>query len=247
MTDSVNQNRIGISVQGLEKCFGHTVVLKDLNLEVKRGEFLTIFGPNGAGKTTLIKILSTVIPPSSGEIRIAGVNLREGGQELRRKIGVISHSTYLYENLTAYENIKFYGKMYDVPDVERRALEVITEVGLKNRMHDLVSTYSRGMQQRLSLARAIIHHPSVLLLDEPDSGLDQHASLILSGLLQSLQAEDRTIIMTTHNLTSGLALCDRAAILAGGRIVYQEEMGALDAATFDRTYFQYVGEAGDIG
>jgi len=231
-----------IEAQGLTKFFGHIAALQTIDLKVKKGEFLTIFGPNGAGKTTLIKILATLIRPTSGIVKILGFDAREQGEELRKNIGIISHMTFLYDNLSAYENILFYGKMYDLEEVEEKSRQVIAEVGLEGRMHDLVRTFSRGMQQRLSIARAIIHNPKVLLFDEPYTGLDQHAAQMLKNVLQELHTGERAIIMTTHNIQQGLEMCDRVAIQVNGKIVYEENIAKVDLDNFEEIYFHYVGK-----
>ncbi len=228
-----------VEIEGLTKSFGHHFALQGVNLRVKKGEFLTVFGPNGAGKTTLIRILSTLTKSTSGNLRVAGFDLEEG-EELRRRIGVISHQTFLYDNLTAYENIRFYGGMYDVKNLKQRVEEVIEEVGLTSRMHELAGTFSRGMQQRLSIARAIIHQPTVLFLDEPYTGLDQHAAKNFKNLLEKLHTGERSIIMTTHDLSRGLEMGDRVAILVSGKIVYQEESDRIKREVFERIYFDHV-------
>ncbi len=228
-----------VEIEGLTKSFGHYKALSGVNLKVRKGKFLTIFGPNGAGKTTLIKILSTLTKSTSGSFRVAGFDTEEG-EELRRGIGVISHQTFLYDNLTAYENIKFYGQLYDVVNLEQRVEEVIKEVGLFPRSHELVRTFSRGMQQRLSIARAIVHRPTVLFFDEPYTGLDQHAARIFRNLLANLHTGERTIIMTTHDLSRGLEISDMVAIMVSGRIVYLQEAEKVDRQTFEKTYFAYV-------
>lgn len=231
-----------IETESLTKLFGHVMALRGIDLTVRRGEFLTIFGPNGAGKTTLIRILSTLLKPTSGTVRISGIDARDDTENLRRNIGVISHNTFLYDNLSAYENIEFYGKMYDIENIEEKGKQVIKEVGLSGRMNDLVRTFSRGMQQRLSIARAIIHDPKVMLFDEPYTGLDQHAAQMLKNMLKKLHTPDRTVIMTTHNLQQGLEMCDRVAIQVAGQIVYQEDIAKVDLDNFEETYFHYVGK-----
>jgi len=230
-----------IEVQGLTKSFGNHLALKGVELRVREGEFLTIFGPNGSGKTTLIKVLATIMKPSSGSVRVAGFDLRDSPVPIRRKIGVVSHQTFLYDDLTAFENLKFYGRMYDVPNLEARIHEVITKVGLASRLHHQVRTLSRGMQQRLSIARAVLHRPSIMLLDEPETGLDQYATARLREVLDTLSAENGTVIMTTHRLEYGLEMGDQVAILAGGRIAYQESKQSLDVDSLRQTYYRLTG------
>lgn len=231
---------LAIKVNGIRKNFGFLEALRGISFELKKGEFLAIFGPNGAGKTTLLKILSALTRPTSGTAHVAGYDVLEGDPGLRRSIGVISHMSCLYGDLTSFENMLFYAKMHGVDDPPRRAAEVIEEVGLKARMHDRVHTFSRGMQQRLSIARAIIHNPSVLFLDEPYTGLDQHAAIILKEHLATLHTEKRTVIMTTHDIARGLEMCDKVAIQVRGKITFMESIGNIDKDHFERLYFDTV-------
>ncbi len=229
-----------ISVQNLRKSFGSLYALRGVTFTVAQGEFLTIFGPNGAGKTTLIRILSTITHASSGEIRVGGVSLRERSETIRRRIGVIAHQTFLYEDLTAEENLKFYAHLYDVPHSAQRVDAVLTEVGLQARRRDRVRTFSRGMQQRLSIARAMLHNPDLLFLDEPYTGLDQHAAQLLSGWLRQLKSEQRTILMVTHDLEQGLDLADRVAVLVQGRLVFDRPKREIEVPHFRQTYNELV-------
>jgi heme exporter protein A len=243
-----------IEVRGLVKSFGSKVALEDVDLDVAEGEFLTLMGPNGAGKTTLIRILATLTRPTRGSVRVDGCDLAKQGNEVRRRIGLASHQTLLYGDLSAEENLRFYGRMYDVSDLEEGINALLQRVDLEHRRHDLVRTFSRGMQQRLSLARALLHDPAILLLDEPYTGLDQHAAEVLREMLVAIApplspptlggmkggARSRTVLMTTHNLERGLELCDRAAILVNGRIVHQASEGDLDVASFREAYSHYL-------
>ncbi|GAB4250809.1 MAG: ABC transporter ATP-binding protein [Thermoleophilia bacterium] len=239
---AVEAPNLAIQVRGLWKYFGHFPALRGLDLDVAHGRFLTIFGPNGAGKTTLIKVLSTQAGPSAGLVRVGGVDVAREAHVLRRRIGVISHNTYLYPNLTALENLMFYGRMYRVPDLAERARQLLAEVGLRGRMDDRAGTYSRGMQQRLSIARALLHEPDIMFLDEPYTGLDQHASKMLRSVLETLHTGERTIVLTTHNIEQGLEMCDEVAIQVRGRMVYREPSSAVDRGTFAETYFAHVGK-----
>ena len=148
-----------VEVKSLTKSFGSRLALKGVDLVVGEGEFLTILGPNGAGKTTLLQILATVSRASSGKIRIGGLEVGKESTEIRRRIGYVSHQTLLFDDLTAYENLKFYGRMYDVPDLDRRIHSLAEKMELSSRLHQLVRTLSRGMQQRLSIVRALLHDP----------------------------------------------------------------------------------------
>ncbi len=229
-----------IQIQSLVKSFGHTYALRDVHLEVPKAEFLTIVGPNGAGKTTLLRILATLLKPTNGLVRIDGLDLASGSAEIRRRIGFVSHQSLIYGNLTVEENLRFYGRIYEVPALEERVEMLLHLVGLEARHRDPARALSRGMQQRLAIARAIIHQPSVMLLDEPYTGLDQQATEMLRQLLQTISAESRTVIMTTHNLERAVELCDRLAILARGRVVYEVENASLSLADLQQAYWQYV-------
>lgn len=240
--DRVTRNNdFTIEVHGVTKSFGYHLVLRGIDLQLKRGEFLAIFGRNGAGKTTFLKVLATLLKPSSGSVRLAGLDLNDNSMEIQRKIGVVSHQTFLYDELTAYENLRFYGRMYDVPDLEERVHELIAKVGLTSRIHDRVRTLSRGMQQRLAIARAMVHDPSILLLDEPETGLDQYASAMLRELLVTFDAEERTVVMTTHSLERGLQMGNRTVILSKGRIAYEGSNKDLNLTELQEIYRRYTG------
>jgi heme exporter protein A len=160
---------------------------------------------------------------------------------LRRSIGVLSHHTYLYDDLTAAENLRFYGRLYGVGDLERRIPAALEEVGLALYFHDPIRCFSRGMQQRLAIARAILHEPTLLFLDEPYTGLDPQGSVVLSRILARLKSDRRTVAMITHNFEEGLALADQVMILARGRVVYQSPTSGMDRAGFVAEYLARVG------
>lgn len=233
-----------IEVRDLTKVFGRHHALRGVNLELAEGDFLTVVGPNGAGKTTLIRCLAGLSKPSSGTVLLAGEELSSGGPRLRRHIGFVSHQTLLYDDLTAAENLHFYGRLYDVPHLENRTREIVAHVGLKHRLHDPVRTFSRGMRQRLSIARALVHEPSVMLLDEPYAGLDEQATDMLQDLLREMSEGEQTVIMATHNLGRALDRGRRLAILLAGRIVYETPKDNLDAKGLRAIYRQYVGGHG---
>ncbi len=233
-------SELDIIAEGVTKSFGNIQALCGVDLKVRRGEFLTVFGPNGAGKTTLIKLFATLTKPTSGKLIIANQDIKKEPDKVRGLIGVISHDPYLYVNLSALENIKFFASLYGVSQTEEKAVEVIKQLGLESRMHDLVRTFSRGMQQRLDVARAIVHEPKILLLDEPYTGLDQHGARIFGELLKWLKSQNRTIIMTTHNLPEGLEISDRAVILDRGKIIYESGADRVEIARFKEIYFEKV-------
>ena len=225
-----------VKVEGLTKSFGNHLALRGIDLEVRQGESVVIFGPNGAGKTTLIKVLATIMNPSSGRILVDGLSLKNNAEEIQRRIGVVTHQTFLYSNLTAYENLEFYSRMYDVPRRKERIHKVVAMVGMTSRLHDRVGALSRGMQQRLSIARSLLHKPAIMLLDEPETGLDQQAISMLWEALETEGEGKRTIILTTHNLERGLELGDRLLILDKGKIVYEGSRQVLDLAGLKEAY-----------
>ncbi|OGO24995.1 MAG: hypothetical protein A2144_10425 [Chloroflexi bacterium RBG_16_50_9] len=179
--------------------------------------------------------------PSSGMVLVDGLSLKDQAEPIRRRIGVITHHTFLYHNLTAFENLEFYSRLYDVPHPRKRIEEVAATVLMTSRLHDRVGTLSRGMQQRFSIARALLHNPSILLLDEPETGLDQQAVTILRNTMHSEQGERRTILLTTHNLERGLELSDRLLILTQGKIVYERKTMALDLSGLKDAYHECTG------
>ena len=221
-----------ITTTQLTKQFGPFMALRGLDLDIRPGEFVTIVGPNGAGKTTLLRILATLSRPTHGSVSIAGHLLPKGADQARRQIGLLSHQPLIYGDLTAEENLRFFGQMYDVPQLAARVLELLDQVDLIERRSDRARTFSRGMQQRLAIARALLHNPAVVLLDEPFTGLDPRASDRLEELLHLLRDGQRTVVMTIHDLERGWAMCDRALVLARGKIVYEARTSEVDVATF---------------
>lgn len=225
-----------IEIRQLTKAFGHQMALRGVDLSVAEGEFLTLFGPNGAGKTTLIRTVASLARPTGGTVRLWGKDLDKEATVLRRRLGFISHNPLLYGDLTPDENLHFFARMYDLPDPATRIQSVLDQVGLTARRRDPVRTFSRGMVQRLAIARAILHDPDVMLLDEPYTGLDLQAADMLRSVLQELAASDRTVILTTHNLEQGLEMCDRAAILNRGKMVWQGSRDSVDLASMRKIY-----------
>ena len=229
-----------IEIRGLIKAFGSRAVLKGVDLEVAAGEFLTLVGPNGAGKSTLMNIIATLSKPTGGRLRVAGHDPARDATAVRRCIGMVSHRTLLYDDLSGEQNLRFFARMYDVPHAAARLETLLRQVGLWGRQHDPMHTYSRGMQQRLAIARALLHDPPILLLDEPDTGLDQHSSAMLNDMLRRADSERRTVLMTTHNLERASTWGDRVAILANGRIVFQDARSDLDVSALRAHYDRYV-------
>lgn len=231
-----------IEVRGLTRAFGRQWALRGIDLEVSRGQTVAIFGPNGAGKTTLVKLLASVLKPTSGQVLIDGLDLKDSAEAARRRVGLVTHQTLLYGNLTAGENLEFYCRMYDVPGYKQRVREVAEMVGVTARLHDRVGALSRGIQQRISIARSLLHRPPIMLLDEPEAGLDEPATTMLWEVVCG--EGERTVVLTTHDLERGLARCDHVLILAAGKIVYQGPRRAVaNLADLKQTY-QYCTGAG---
>ena len=207
-----------IEINHLIKRFGPKMVLRGLDFQVERGEFVALLGPNGAGKTTLLRILASLSSPTLGQVRIAGFTLPQHSAAVRRRLGVVSHLPLLYGDLTADENLRFYGRMYALEHLEKRVSEVLETVGLLARRRDLVRNFSRGMQQRLAIGRAILHDPEVLLLDEPHTGLDQDACIMLDESLREVAVRGRTVVMTSHDLARAADLAGQFDVLTRGLI-----------------------------
>jgi heme exporter protein A len=222
----------------LTRTFGIVTAVKDVDLEVSRGDFITIFGPNGAGKTTLLRMIASLTRPTRGEL----IFQPDSGKQSRKSIGYASHQSLLYNEMTAQENLEFYARLYVLPEGKRRVGQMLEKMGLGEARHQRVGGYSRGMKQRLTLARALLHEPQLLLLDEPYTGLDQHASRVLTGMLQKQKEEGTTILLMTHNLTEGLELCNRVIIQHRGQFVFQSRRGEVPREHFERLYCQAVGE-----
>jgi heme ABC exporter ATP-binding subunit CcmA len=230
-----------IVVTGLVRAFGAKPVLRGVDLTVAAGERLALLGPNGAGKTTLLRVLATLNRPDAGRVRVAGYDVAREAAALRRVVGYVGHQPYLYDELTALENLVFYARMYGVTDPTGRARALLARVGLASRAADRVRIFSRGQQQRLALARGVLHDPRVLLLDEPETGLDEAAIALLDTLLDERTQEGRTTLFTTHDLERALARADAVALLARGRIVYAARAARTDLATLRQAFQRFGG------
>jgi heme ABC exporter ATP-binding subunit CcmA len=208
----------GIEVRGVSKRFGALTALADVTFEVDSGSWLALLGPNGAGKTTLLRIIAGLSKPSSGQVWIGDVDLATSAESVRSQFGVVSHQSMLYEDLTARENLSFYGKLYGLSELDNRVADSLKAVGLLSRGGDRVRTFSRGMKQRLAIARATIHDPGFLLFDEPFTGLDVAGRDILTDRIRAFREQGRTAILVTHDLRQALDLTDRYVLLARGRV-----------------------------
>jgi heme exporter protein A len=207
-----------ILVKKLVKRFGLKTILRGVDFQVQPGEFVALLGPNGSGKTTFLRILASLSRPSLGEVNIAGFKLPDQATQVRARLGVVSHLPLLYSDLSAEENLRFYARLYGIINIQLRITEVLELIGLETRRRDLVRTFSRGMQQRLAIGRAILHDPDVMLFDEPYTGLDQDASSVLDDILQNVAGQGRTVVITSHDLSRVEALATRFDILSRGVI-----------------------------
>ena len=240
MTDAIPSGP-AIDMQGVTKAYGRSIALNKLDLRVQRGEVLTIFGPNGSGKTTLINVLATLSKPDTGTIGIAGLDPRRDGAHARRLIGVLTHDPLLYDDLTARENLRFAARMFGIENHGERIEAVADKLDIASRLDQRVGTLSHGWKKRFSLARALLHDPPILLMDEPESGLDEQALTGLGGLLKEESESRRTVVLTTHNFERGLEFSDEVAILAKGRMVYRESTSkVVDADALRETYGQLI-------
>ena len=209
-----------VQIRGLEKSYGPNAVLRGVDLDAHASEILTLFGPNGAGKTTLLRILATLTRPDSGTVRIEGRDITRTGEAARQMIGAALHSPMLYGHLTARENLLFHARMFRVPRRDERIAEVAEVMQIRDRLDDLTRELSNGLQRRVSLARALLHRPRLLLLDEPETGLDDTALQLLDKVIGGYRRDGRAVVMTTHSLERGLALGDRVGIISYGRIAH---------------------------
>jgi len=210
-----------VAIEGVWKFFGDYPALKDISFNVEPGACLALLGRNGAGKTTLLRILAGLSKTAKGSITILGADAR--AQSTRKQIGVLGHGIGVYEELSAYENLRLFAKLYEIPDPDKTAREWLERTGLDRVRDGLVREFSRGMRQRLAVARAFLHNPSLLLLDEPFTALDDRAIAVLQGLLKTALAENRTIIMSTHQLREALELATDVALINRGKLAYRGE------------------------
>jgi len=229
-----------LEIKGLKKSFDLKPILRGVDLFLDQSECMALLGANGAGKTTLLRILAGLVKPSAGCVCVGGLDIERDAQQLRRVVGFVAHQPYLYDELTALENLLFFGRMYTVKQARERASELLQRVGLAKRAGERVAALSRGQVQRLALARALLHSPRLLLLDEPDTGLDEQGNELLEALLHEHVERGGTTLFTTHNLDRALKLSDRIGMLAGGRVVYQQETGGLELGGVRQAYQEVI-------
>ncbi len=230
-----------LEVENVWKYYGDFPALRDVAFKVTAGSVVALLGRNGAGKTTLLKIMAGLSHPSRGSVKIYGEQARK--EATRRRIGVLGHSISIYDELSAYENLVMFGNLYGLPDPKKRANDMLERVGLARVRDGLAREFSRGMRQRLAVARAFLHEPEVLLLDEPFTSLDDRAIAVLQSMLNEMRDSGRTIIMSTHQLREALELASHVALIQRGQLVYA---GARTQQMLDDTGWLYrtYGEAG---
>ncbi len=231
-----------IVVKGLTKRFGDVLAVDGLDMEVKPGEIFGFLGPNGAGKTTTIRMLSALISPTSGEAKVAGYEVGREDNEIRRNVGILTESPGLYARLSAERNLSFFAELYDVEDVAGQVERYLRLLGLWDRRGDVAATFSKGMRQKLAIARAMLHEPKVLFLDEPTAGLDPEMARLVREFINELKDRGRTIFLCTHNLDEADRLCDRIAVV-NTRLLALDTPEALRAKLYDRVVVIHLSAA----
>lgn len=231
-----------LECRGVRRRAGQREILKGIDLSIPEGQVCALFGPNGAGKSTLMKIMALLMRPTFGMVFWEGRPVAGREAIVRQALGVVSHATYLYNSLTAEENLWFHGRLFGVPNLRQRVEEVLEAVGLYYARHDPVGTFSRGMQQRLTIGRAILHRPRVLLLDEPYTGLDQEGQALLSGIIRDFRGEGGACLIISHDLQETLSLSDRFVIMKQGEIVREGACSGLSPEDFASIYQEAVGD-----
>lgn len=232
-----------VATENLTRQFGSRRAVDGVTLEIPAGEALALFGPNGAGKTTLLRMLGGILRPTSGSARIGSATL-PGGPEVRRRVGIVSHHTFLYDALTARENVEFAARLYGVSSPREAANRALSRMAILDRADSPVRLLSRGMRQRVSVARAMVHAPDVVLADEPFTGLDVVGTTALTGVLTELKAAGAALVLVTHNVAEGLSLATQVAIMRAGRIVQNHRRDGIDAVGFAREYEEIVAPNG---
>ena len=231
-----------IVAKGLTKRFGDVLAVDDLDLDVKSGEIFGFLGPNGAGKTTTIRMLSALISPTSGQAKVAGYEVGRDDNEIRRIAGILTESPGLYDRLSAEMNLSFFAELHDVEDVAGQVERYLRLLGLWDRRGDVAATFSKGMRQKLAIARAMLHEPTVLFLDEPTAGLDPEMARLVREFIGELKDEGRTIFLSTHNLDEADRLCDRIAVVNTGLLAL-DTPEALRAKLYDRVVVVHLSAA----
>jgi len=225
-----------LEIKELKKTYNLKPILGGIDFTLDKGKCMALLGANGAGKTTLLRILACLIKPTTGTVHIAGLDFGEEAQQIRMLVGFVGHQPNLYDDLTVLENLLFFGRMYSVKKARERAAILLQRVGLARRTSERVGTLSRGQLQRLSLARALLHSPQLLLLDEPDAGLDDEGIALLEELIREHAEQGRTTLFTTHNFDRAVKFSDQVCMLSGGRVVYQQASADLEVGSVRLAY-----------
>ena len=241
----MTEHRLIIEVENLTKVYGLLPALKSVDFGIARGEFVALLGPNGSGKSTLLRLMSGLSKPTQGIIRIGGWVMPREAMSVRAQIGMVSHKPLLYQNLSARENLHFFARLYGIGMTERepRIQDLLRQLGLQRRADSLVRTFSHGMQQRLGIARALLHQPDILFFDEPYTGLDQDASDMLEALLQLAHQQNRTLLISTHQLRRLPHLANRAFILSRGQIAFDGSIKGMNSQEIAELYAQSISAA----
>ena len=242
MTDLL-QNNCGdgdvVSINSVSRTFGSRLVLKNIDLNIQKGQGVCICGVNGAGKSTLLRIIAGLLRPAHGSVKLCGFDVDKEPEKTKSHLGVISHKSMLYSELTISENLSFFAKLYGVKDGHRRVAELLEDIGLSAYRYDKVGVLSRGMLQRLAIARAIVHKPVVLLADEPFTGLDTKACRHLIDVLRKFRQAGGTLVMTSHDTRLALQCCDRVVVLDSNSFIYDAMVSRIDTDSFSEDYLEY--------
>jgi heme exporter protein A len=214
-----------LELRKMTKMLGDKLILRNITLKLQKGEILAVIGPNGAGKSTFFKCTVGLLQPTSGEILLDGKLVRKNSAQIKQRIGFLGHESFLYNNLSPLENLRFYGKLYKVKDLDRKANELLKEVGLYLFRDMPIRSFSRGMLQRLAIARVLLPDPEILMLDEPHTGLDQEAVALLNQIIKNKRNSGTSILIISHDFEQVHALADRAALLKKGRIIATRPLG----------------------
>ena len=233
------QNKTSLEVSGLTKSFGRTRVLNDLNLSIEAGEVLSVLGSNGSGKTTLINIISTLTKPDRGTVNICGQSMEKQPNQIRSYIGLVGHSPMLYSGMSGLENLTFFGRMFRIGSLNNRILETANKLGISRILDRKVGNMSHGMQKRVAIARALLSSPKLLLMDAPESGLDQSAVGLLREIINDLKNSKCAVLLVTHSLDQAVNLGDRVAILSNGKVGYEQVTKLVNIKELTEKYFEY--------
>ena len=234
-----NSNDTPVSIDSVSKAFAARLVLDNISLGVVQGQSVCVCGVNGAGKSTLLRIVAGLLQPDAGSVRLCGHDIRTHPEKAKPQLGVISHKSMVYPDLTVFENLSFFANLYGVKDSAARVDELLEDVGLSSYRYDRANILSRGLLQRLAIARALVHRPVVLLADEPFTGLDAEACKHLISVLANFADKGGTTIMTTHDINIGMKCCDRVVVLDRTRLIFDAMMCDIDTTTFAQDYLSY--------